>query len=154
MLDDVEVQAGKLAQVSRNGRYNFADAFHAKAESYAIQGLDPYIVAYASLQGLRYFNRVAAQNKTALQILVPSMIHNEENDMCGYKIDWSTGSPIVTLLPKDFQRSEHAVIFDETKNTGNVLKQMNDFWGKEGGSVAKIDCITDVSGRHAKDRQV
>ncbi len=150
--DGKEVQAGKLAQVSRSGQYNFADAFLAKAELYRIQHKEPYVVAYASLQGLRYFNRVASRDKSTFGILVPSMISNKESGVCGYKIDWSSGSPVVTELPKDFSRPANSVIFDETRNTGNVLKQMGQFWSQNGNVETSFDCIVDVSARHAKDK--
>ncbi len=153
MPQEATVQAGKLAQISRQGNYNWADQFLGKVRAYSAEEKDPFLVAYASLQGLRYFTRVVQKKGGTVHILIPNWIHSKESDSCGYTVSFSGGVPTVSFLPKTFERPSNAIVFDETKNTGNAIKQIEQFWAHGGAfAIPQTDCIVHVQGDHKKAR--
>lgn len=144
MPEGTTVQATKIVQVSRQGNNTWADRFLDKAKLYQQENVQPFLVAYASLQGLRYFNRVAQKQSGHTHILVPSWIAGE-GEHCGYDMSFEGKEPEVSFLPRDFVRPADAVIFDETINTGNGMKQMKEFWMQQNSAPPRVDSVVNLS---------
>jgi hypothetical protein len=144
MPEETTVQATKIVQVSRQGNHTWADKFLDKAKQYQQEQTQPFLVAYASLQGLRYFNRVAQKQFGHTHILVPNWIA-DGGEHCGYDISFGGETPSVSFLPRDFVRPVDAVIFDETINTGNGMKKMEEFWMQQNSTPPRIDSVVNLS---------
>ncbi len=140
---DETIVADKLGQLSRQGFDVWHKSYDDRARELSQDNVrDIFLVGHATLIGLDSFCRHFKKNKKDLYILIPDQINNEEISSCGYMVS-PDGN--VSLLPKDFVRS-NALVIDDTIHTGKVMGQIVSFWTQGGTyTVPDTDAIAKVN---------
>ena len=121
------VAAEKLAQLSRQGFGWWDGMYDSAAVRHAEAGDTPFLMAYATLEGLPPFIHEYSKRGQPVYTLIHHLIADPASDICGYKI--SAGD--VSVLPKDFPRESQSVLIDDTIHTGGTMNRMRAFWHQQ-----------------------
>lgn len=125
------VQAGKLAQLSRQGFDSWNALYERKSEQFIEEAGDrtPVLVAYATLRGLRHFiGALQKHNKGIMYIMIPERLNDINSRDWGYRIVLDHPEKKVHSLSKELDRSTNLVLIDDVKRTGVQLDKLLRFW--------------------------
>ena len=122
----IEIQAKKLAQISRVG----FESWHKKFEEFADESVQsqkvPVLIAFASMTGLTaYLDRI--DQIPEMQIIIPSWVSDPHDGLCGFRIQSGENSS-VQPLDKNYTRPTSFMIVDDARRTGSQLGIIENFW--------------------------
>ncbi len=127
----IEVDAVKLAQISRQGFDFWQEKFKDLADKLSNEKRNVFLLAHATILGLEHFVKSFSEKNKTLNIIVPSWV-KDKSDIIGYSIKFDSQKSNVQLLHDTFDK-ENAVLVDDTLNTGNTTDEIKKYF-KESGS--------------------
>lgn len=140
-INDIAVEAGKLAQISRQGEKIWEERFEESAVLLSKDNRNVFLIAHAILLGLEEFIKSFYKEKKQLGILVPSWIESE-NEISGYIVTFKERKVNIDWLKEGNFYKNNAVLVDDTKNTGRIFDKMKKFWSKDGSNNPDTLAIT------------
>ncbi len=122
--EDRRVKAAKISQISRMGPDLWEQRFNKIEEDLNAQhkGREKFVLAYASLMGLRQLSRFSRQSGEPVHFLVEKWFEDPSEEVCGYTL--IGGSTTVERLPRNFERPADFVTIDDTVSTWSHFRRM------------------------------
>jgi hypothetical protein len=127
-IGDVSVQAGKLAQLSRQGFDLWQERFQAASVTFSNDNRNIFLVAHTMLIGLSKFIKAFSDKDKELNIIVPAWL---ENDNIGYNIIFKDGKAEVRWLQGLLNHID-SIVVDDTQNSGHTFRQIKEYFIKLG----------------------
>lgn len=141
---DQEIDALKLAQISRQGFDLWQEKYKEIAERLIKEDKSLFLLANSTIVGLEHFVKAFAKAQKELNIIFPEYI--EKNlETIGYSYSFKEQKITSSKITRDFDRPENAVILDDTKNTGETFKEISSFWNEKGEQNLSFETIVDKS---------
>jgi hypothetical protein len=141
---DQEIDALKLAQISRQGFDLWQEKYKETAEQLAQESKSIFLLANSTIVGLEHFVKAFAEAQKELNIIFPEFIE-KKLETIGYSYSFEENQITTSDINRDFHRPENAVILDDTKNTGETFRDIALFWSKEGDHNISFKTIVDKS---------
>lgn len=120
--NDVKIEAGKLAQLSRQDFDWWRIKFKSLAYKLSESEKNIFLIAHTTLMGLPYFLKAFQTRNKNLYIIVPQW----ENNKIGYSINFTEKNKVILhwfFLPSE--KNIACVLVDDTQNTGETLKKVS-----------------------------
>jgi hypothetical protein len=134
--ENSSAQGDKLAQLSRQGFDVWKEKFQSLSRELSSDTRDVYLIAHAMLMGLQFFAKDFSERNKKLNIVVPEWLGQEN---IGYSISFEGGVAKVDWLRVPASEAK-MVLVDETQNTGETMKKIQDYFA--GNGVSKPDILT------------
>ncbi|OGI66320.1 hypothetical protein A3A95_01685 [Candidatus Nomurabacteria bacterium RIFCSPLOWO2_01_FULL_39_18] len=132
--NDIQVKGGKLAQLSRQGFDLWQDKFKLVASQLSDDDRNVFLVTNPMLIGLSSFVQAFSEKNKTLNIVVPAWLEKEN---MGYVVTFAGGKMNVEWLRKPFDKRD-LVIIDDTRNTGDTLERIRDYFVKNGSQEPEM----------------
>lgn len=129
-IDDCNIKAVKLAQVSRQGFEFWQERFKEVSKELSENEKQIYLLAHTTLLGLRSFAEYFSEKNKDLNILIPEWI-NENKENIGYKINFENKNAKVNFLDRSSEKNG-SIIVDDTIKTGETFNKIKALWESNG----------------------
>lgn len=141
---DQEIDALKLAQISRQGFDLWQEKYKETAERLAQERKSIFLLANSTIIGLEHFVKAFARINKELNIIFPEYIE-KKLETIGYSYSFEENQVSTSNINRDFDRPEDAVILDDTRNTGETFKEIASFWNEKDEHKISFETIVDKS---------
>lgn len=126
--NDISVQAGKLAQLSRQGFDLWQERLKSTSADLSEDEHNIFLIAHAMLIGLKQFIEAFSKQKKDLNIILPVWLENEN---IGYHIVFKEGKAEIEWLQGSFNHIDPLLV-DDTQNSGHTFNMVQDYFIKHG----------------------